>query len=74
MAAGLLVIVGIPVAWWFISSSLRKASERIIDEESPIHIQVSNLVKIYGRESKMVREFKAGGRMARMARTAWTGL
>lgn len=68
LAAGLLVIVGIPVAWWFISSSLRKASERIIDEKSSIHIQVSNLVKIYGRESRMVREFKAGGRLARIAR------
>jgi len=70
MAAGLLVIVGIPVAWWFISSSLRKASERIIDEESSIHIQVSNLVKIYGRESRMVREFKSGGRLSRIARLA----
>lgn len=70
MAAGLLVIVGIPVAWWFISSSLRKASERIIDEESNIHIQVSNLVKIYGRESRMVREFKSGGRLSKIARLA----
>jgi len=70
MAAGLLVIVGIPVVWWFISSSLRKASERIIDEESSIHIQVSNLVKIYGRESRMVREFKSGGRLSAIARLA----
>jgi ABC-type multidrug transport system ATPase subunit len=70
MAAGLLVIVGIPVAWWFISSSLRKASERIIDETSSIRIQVSNLVKIYGRESRMVREFKSGGRLYKIARLA----
>ena len=70
MAGGLLVIVGIPVAWWFISSSLRKASVRIIDEDSSIHIQVSNLVKIYGRESKMVREFQSGGRLARVTRIA----
>ena len=70
MAAGLLVIVGIPVAWWFISSSLRKASERIIDEESNIHIQIANLVKIYGRESRIVREFKSGGRLSSIARLA----
>jgi ABC-type multidrug transport system ATPase subunit/predicted RND superfamily exporter protein len=69
MAAGLLVIVSIPVAWWFISNSLRKASERIIDEQRPIHIKVSNLVKIYGRESKVVREFRAGGRMVKMSRS-----
>jgi multidrug efflux pump subunit AcrB/ABC-type multidrug transport system ATPase subunit len=70
MAAGLLVIVGIPVTWWFISSSLRKASERIIDEESNIHIQISSLVKIYGRESRLVREFKSGGRLSSIARLA----
>jgi len=70
MAAGLLVIVGIPVAWWFLSSSLRKASERIIDEETNIHIQVANLVKIYGRESRMVREFKSGGKLSSIARLA----
>jgi len=69
MAAGLLVIVGIPVVWWFISNSLRKASERIIEEDSDIHIEVSNLVKIYGRESRMVREFRAGGKLARVARS-----
>ena len=70
MAAGLLVIVGIPIVWWFISNSLRKASERIIDEQSDIHIQVSNLVKIYGRESRMIREFQSGGRLAKVARMA----
>ncbi|MEN8201344.1 MAG: efflux RND transporter permease subunit [Bacteroidota bacterium] len=68
MAGGLLVIVGIPLAWWFISSSLRKATERIIEEDSPIHIRVSNLVKVYGRESKMSRDFKAGRRMAELAK------
>jgi multidrug efflux pump subunit AcrB/ABC-type multidrug transport system ATPase subunit len=70
MATGLLVIVGIPVTWWFISSSLRKASVRIIDEQSDIHIQISNLVKIYGREPRIVREFQAGGKLAKMARIA----
>ncbi len=68
MAAGLLVIVGIPVTWWFISNSLRKASERIIDEEQSIQIKVSNLVKIYGRKSRVVREFKSGGRLAHVAK------
>jgi len=69
MAAGLLVIVGIPVVWWFISNSLRKASERIIDSDSDIFIRVSNLVKIYGRQSRMVREFRSGGKLARVARS-----
>ena len=70
LAGGLLMIVGIPVAWWFISSSLRKATERIIDEEAPIRIQVSNLVKVYGRDSKTSRDFKAGRKMAALAKHA----
>jgi len=74
LAGGLLVIVGIPVAWWFISSSLRKATERIIDEDTPIRIQVSNLVKVYGRESKTSRDFKAGKKMAALAKKAGLAL
>ncbi|TFH28351.1 MAG: ATP-binding cassette domain-containing protein, partial [Bacteroidia bacterium] len=70
LAGGLLVIVGIPVSWWFISSSLRKATERIIDEDASIRIQVSNLVKVYGRDSKTSRDFKAGKKMAALAKQA----
>jgi ABC-type multidrug transport system ATPase subunit len=62
-----VVVVGIPVSYWFVTSSLRKARSAIIDPGDPIQIRVSNLVKIYGRESKMVRDFKTGNRMARMA-------
>ncbi len=67
MAGGLVVLVGIPVAIWFVSSSLRKAKETIISEEDPIHIRISNLVKIYGRERKVIRDFRAGGKMAKLA-------
>ncbi len=70
LAGGLLVIVGIPVVWWFVSSSLRKAAERIIEEETPIRIMVSNLVKVYGRDSKTSRDFKAGRKMAANAKHA----
>lgn len=67
MAGGLLVMVGIPVTFWFILSSLRKAKETIIPLEDSILIRISNLVKIYGRESKTVRDFKAGTHMSRLA-------
>ncbi|MEN8226855.1 MAG: efflux RND transporter permease subunit [Bacteroidota bacterium] len=65
MAGGLVVLVGIPVTYWFVSSSLRKAKTSIISADDSIHIEVSNLVKIYGREPKAIRDFKAGNRMAR---------
>ena len=64
MAGALLVLVGIPVSYWFLSSSLRRSRETMIDEDEPIHIEISNLVKIYGRESKAVRDFQMGRRMA----------
>ncbi len=69
MAGGLVVVVGIPVTYWFVSSSLRKAKGTIISDEDAIQIEVSNLVKIYGRESKTIRDFKAGGRMALIAQS-----
>jgi len=74
MAGTLLVVVGIPIAWWFISSSLRKATERIIEDEVAIRIQVSNLVKVYGRDSKASRDFRAGRLMAELARKAGRSL
>lgn len=63
IAAWLLVVVGIPLGYWFVANSLRKATERIIPDEEKLRIEIANLVKIYGRESKAVREFKSGRRM-----------
>ncbi len=74
MALTLLVVVGIPIAWWFISSSLRKATDRIIDEDETIRIKVSNLVKVYGRNSKASRDFKSGKKMAYLAKQAGMAL
>ncbi len=74
LAAGMVVLVGIPVTYWFLSTSLRKARAAIIDPKDPIVIRVSNLVKIYGRESKTVRDFKAGRLMATMAGKSDTAL
>ena len=67
MAAGLLVIVGIPVTMWFIMNSLRKATERIISEDETLHIKVSNLVKVYGRHGKVVRDYKIAQLMSARA-------
>ncbi len=63
MAAVVAFVPGIPLLYWFVSSSLRKSNERIISDADPLHIRVSNLVKIYGRNNKVVRELKSGKRM-----------
>ena len=64
MAGGILVLAGIPAGIWFITSSLRKAKESIISTDEQLHIQISNLVKIYGRDSKAARDYKTGRLMA----------
>ncbi|MDA3821133.1 MAG: efflux RND transporter permease subunit, partial [Bacteroidales bacterium] len=64
MAAGLIVFIGIPLAYWFISSSLRKVRDTIIGEEDDLKIEIANLVKIYGRHNRVVREFTSGRRMS----------
>ncbi len=67
MAGGLLVLAGIPASIWFITSSLRKAKLSIISTEEELHIRISNLVKIYGRDGKAARDYKTGQKMARLA-------
>ncbi|MFC2089442.1 efflux RND transporter permease subunit [Bacteroidota bacterium] len=63
IAGVLLVFAGVPLAYWFVSSSLRKAQEKIIPDDEDLHIEIANLVKIYGRRNKVVREFASGRRM-----------
>jgi ABC-type multidrug transport system ATPase subunit len=59
----LLLIILMPATLYFIKSSLRKANEKLIDGATPLHIHVRNLVKIYDRDSRFVREWKSGLRI-----------
>jgi ABC-type multidrug transport system ATPase subunit len=56
----LLLIILTPASLYFLKNSLRKANEKLIEEDTPLHIQVRNLVKIYDRDSRFVREWKSG--------------
>jgi len=56
----ILLIILTPASIYFIGSSLRKASFTLIDESTPLCIHVRNLVKIYDRDSRFVREWKSG--------------
>ena len=67
MAGVILVIAGIPATVWFVTNSLRKATVRIISAEDDLHISISNLVKIYGRDGKAARDYKAGRKMSALA-------
>jgi multidrug efflux pump subunit AcrB/ABC-type multidrug transport system ATPase subunit len=56
----LLLIILVPATVYFIKNSLRKANEQLIDESTTLHIHVRNLVKIYDRDNRFVREWKSG--------------
>lgn len=57
---GILLIVLVPGTIAFIQNSLRKASEKVIDPREPIVIKIRNLVKIYDRESRFMRDWQSG--------------
>ena len=53
--AGVFIVV--PASTWFFTESLRKASVGVINQNSPIVIRIRNLVKIYDRPSRPIREW-----------------
>jgi ABC-type multidrug transport system ATPase subunit len=63
LITGLLSVILIPASTWFVMNSLRKARETIIAPGESINIRIQSLVKIYERENRWAREWKAGARI-----------
>jgi ABC-type multidrug transport system ATPase subunit len=59
----ILAVILVPATTWFVMNSLRKARETVIPPDENINIYVQSLVKIYERENRWVREWKAGARI-----------
>jgi multidrug efflux pump subunit AcrB/ABC-type multidrug transport system ATPase subunit len=59
----ILVLILVPAATWFFINTLRKARETVISPDEPINIFIQSLVKIYDRESRISREWKAGAKI-----------
>ena len=59
----ILSVILVPAATWFIMNSLRKARETVIPPDENINIRVQSLVKIYDRENRWAREWRAGDRI-----------
>jgi multidrug efflux pump subunit AcrB/ABC-type multidrug transport system ATPase subunit len=59
----ILVVILIPATTWFVMNSLRKAMEKVISADENITIHIQSLVKIYDRENRWAREWKAGARI-----------
>ncbi len=82
----ILTVILIPATTWFIMNSLRKARDTVISPDETIMIRIQSLVKIYDRENRWTREWKAGARIRKrlglekqfsslkdLARIAWLG-
>ncbi|TAL65986.1 MAG: ATP-binding cassette domain-containing protein [Bacteroidetes bacterium] len=59
----ILVVILVPATTWFVINSLRKARETVIPRDENINIYIQSLVKIYERENRWLREWKAGVRI-----------
>jgi len=59
----LLFVILVPAGTWFVMNSLRKAKETVISPDENITIYIQSLVKIYERENRWAREWKAGARI-----------
>ena len=59
----ILVTILVPATTWFVMNSLRKAKDTVIPADENINIYVQSLVKIYERENRWTREWKAGTRI-----------
>lgn len=56
---GVLILAGGPAIIYFIRSSLRMANTSLIAQDETVNITVRNLVKVYDRDGRFVREWKA---------------
>jgi multidrug efflux pump subunit AcrB/ABC-type multidrug transport system ATPase subunit len=63
----ILLVVGVPGITWFVLTSLRSAGMHLIPAGEPIHIVLRNVVKIYDRPGRFVRQWQAGKIMRQKA-------
>ncbi len=59
MLYGVLIISGVPAVVYFVKSSLRMAKSSLVKDDEMVNITIRNLVKVYDRDSRFVRELKA---------------
>ncbi|HEU5145333.1 MAG TPA: efflux RND transporter permease subunit, partial [Chryseosolibacter sp.] len=63
MIAYIAAIVLIPGGTYFIMSSLRQANARMVAPGEAMYIEIQNLTKVYGRDSRWIREWKGNKRL-----------
>ncbi len=56
----ILAVILVPATIFFIKTSLRNASKKLIADDEPLNIEIRNIVKIYDWDSRFIREWKSG--------------
>ena len=56
----MLVLMLIPGLTYFLMTSLKQASTTLIQDDEELKISIQNLVKVYDRDGRFVREWKSG--------------
>lgn len=59
-----LLLFLVPAITYFIRTSLRRAKAELIPRDEELHIEIQNLVKIYGRPGRVSREWSGGKALA----------
>ncbi len=52
------MVILIPGGTYFVMTSLRQATTRMVAPDEVMHIEIRNLTKVYGRDKRWIREWK----------------
>lgn len=58
-----LIIFVVPAMTYFLMTSLRRSSSKLIPSNEPIKISIRNVVKLYGNYSRFMQEWQGGKRL-----------
>ncbi len=61
----IVLMIAVPACIFFVQNSLRKASEKLVEKDEVLNIQIRNLVKIYNWDSRFIRDWNAGIKIRR---------
>jgi multidrug efflux pump subunit AcrB/ABC-type multidrug transport system ATPase subunit len=56
-------VILIPGGTYFIMSSLRQANAKMVQAGEAMHIEIQNLTKVYGRDTRWIREWKGNKKL-----------
>jgi multidrug efflux pump subunit AcrB/ABC-type multidrug transport system ATPase subunit len=56
-------VILVPGGTYFIMTSLRQANAKMVEAGEAMHIEIQNLTKVYGRDTRWIREWKGNKKL-----------